>query len=73
VIVCHCEQVSDRTISHAIAAGARTVDDVTDACRAGGNCGGCTEAIEQLLLEIDRSASRGRVPRWRRHLVPQHA
>jgi bacterioferritin-associated ferredoxin len=73
VIVCHCEQVSDRTIKHAIAAGADSLEKVTDTCRAAGNCGGCTEAIENLLANMDSAASHARVPRWRRHLVPQTA
>ena len=49
--VCHCNVVSDHTIRAVIADGARDVGDVTDACRAGGNCGGCVPAIEDLLAE----------------------
>jgi bacterioferritin-associated ferredoxin len=71
VIVCHCERVSDRAIRHAIADGAGTIDEITARCGAGGNCGGCVDALESLLLNAERAANR--VPRWRRHLVPQHA
>ncbi len=69
MILCHCERVSDRTVRHAIADGARSIDDITAQCSAGGNCGGCTDALEALLQNAERAASR--VPRWRRHLVPQ--
>jgi bacterioferritin-associated ferredoxin len=41
--------VSDRVIDCAIACGARTLDEVADACGAGSRCGGCTPAIDQLL------------------------
>jgi len=47
--VCSCHAVTDRTIGAAIAAGAACVDEVTAHCGAGGTCGGCTRALEQLL------------------------
>ncbi len=49
-IVCHCERVSDRVVRKAIAAGADTVDDVTERCGAGGCCGGCRPAIAEMLV-----------------------
>jgi bacterioferritin-associated ferredoxin len=49
VLLCHCRGVSDRVIDCAIACGARSLDDVADACGAGARCGGCTPAIEELL------------------------
>ncbi len=70
MIVCQCEEVHDRTIRHAIASGARSVDQITARCGAGGNCGGCREALEELLAHHERAP---RVPRWRRHLVAQPA
>lgn len=70
MIICHCEQVSDRTIKHAIAAGAQTIDQITATCGAASNCGGCAEALEALLLNMERSV---RVPRWRRQLTAQTA
>jgi bacterioferritin-associated ferredoxin len=69
VIVCHCEEVTHRTIKHAVADGARSVEQVAAVCGAGRNCGGCHEAIEALLSKAERPA---RVPRWRRHLTPAH-
>lgn len=70
MIVCHCEQVTQRTIKHAIADGARSVRQVSAACGAARNCGGCSEAIEALLA---RAEAPRHVPRWRRHLSAQHA
>jgi bacterioferritin-associated ferredoxin len=49
--VCHCRVVSDATIRASIAAGARDVAGVTARCGAGGGCGGCHPAIEELLAE----------------------
>ncbi len=54
MIVCHCEQVNDRTIDHAIAAGATDIEAVTSACRAGRDCGGCHETIADLLSRCER-------------------
>ena len=50
-LVCLCNGVGDRTIRNAISAGASTVDDIAEACGAGGGCGGCHPTIEELLDE----------------------
>ncbi len=49
MLVCHCRVVSDRTIRSEIRAGAYDAADVSRRCGAGGGCGGCVPAIEQLL------------------------
>ncbi len=49
MIICHCNVVSDRDIQAAVDHGASTPDDVTRICRAGGDCGGCRESIQDLL------------------------
>lgn len=51
MFVCHCEVVSDRVICEAVAAGARDIETVTALCGAGGVCGGCHPAIEELLAD----------------------
>lgn len=51
MIVCHCRAVNHRQIEAAALCGARTVRDVVGACGAGGVCGGCRPAIEELLAE----------------------
>jgi bacterioferritin-associated ferredoxin len=49
MIVCHCRRVCDRTIRSAIEAGARTEEEVAEACGAGSVCGGCIPAVSELL------------------------
>ena len=54
MIVCHCRAVSDREVRAAIAGGddrpyVLDVDDVTQVCGAGGDCGGCHALITALL------------------------
>ena len=49
MLICHCRAVNERTVEASILAGARGTDDVADMCGAGGQCGGCISAIEELL------------------------
>jgi bacterioferritin-associated ferredoxin len=61
--VCHCRAVNDRTVLAAAAQGAVTVDDLTRACGAGGDCGGCHAVLDELLAAAGRTAGgAGRVP-----------
>jgi bacterioferritin-associated ferredoxin len=53
VWICLCEAVNTRTICEAIESGARTVSDVSAACRAGIECGRCRVAIWTLLRQED--------------------
>ncbi len=66
MIVCHCEEVHEKTIKHAIADGAANIEELTVTCCAGGNCQGCWPALQELLAHKERPA---RVPRWRRHVA----
>ena len=54
--VCACEGVTDRTVRAAVVSGARSVDDVTRRCGAGGECGGCLPLIQELLSSLDDDA-----------------
>jgi NAD(P)H-nitrite reductase large subunit len=64
IITCRCEEILDSEIAGAIAAGARTVDDVKRRTRAGmGACQGiyCVPVIEALVAQatgttVDRVA-----------------
>lgn len=47
--VCLCRGVSDRTVRRAIARGARSIEQIGDACDAGTRCGGCWPILEDLL------------------------
>lgn len=53
---CACEAVTDRTVRAAMAAGARTVDDITRRCGAGAECGGCLPLLRELLAGLDDGA-----------------
>ncbi|MGD9526985.1 (2Fe-2S)-binding protein [Pseudonocardia sp.] len=46
---CICAAVTDVELRTCIRAGARTVDDVGDACGAGTGCGTCHDRIEVHL------------------------
>lgn len=47
--VCVCLAVTDKEVETAIDEGAETLEQVTRACGAGGDCGSCHEMIEQLI------------------------
>ena len=49
VIVCHCRRTTDREIRRAVREGATTLRDVSTRCGAGSGCGGCTEAVVEIL------------------------
>jgi bacterioferritin-associated ferredoxin len=48
-IICHCNAVKERAIVKAIHHGAETVDDVRTRCNAATRCGGCEDAVLDLL------------------------
>ena len=47
--VCVCNGVTDEEVSDAIEGGAKTRTDVTRACGAGGDCGSCHRAIDEMI------------------------
>ncbi|MGH8877482.1 MAG: (2Fe-2S)-binding protein [Stackebrandtia sp.] len=49
VYVCICHGVHEREVRGCIKAGARTENDIGDACAAGTGCGTCLERIAELL------------------------
>lgn len=49
MLICHCNGISDRKIRVAIRNGARTPADVGRACGAGSGCGGCLDAVRELI------------------------
>lgn len=56
MIVCLCRGVSDRVVRLAVAQGARSVEEVGARCGAGHGCGGCHEAIEEMVTRERESA-----------------
>jgi bacterioferritin-associated ferredoxin len=53
MIVCVCRRVSDHQIRAVVERGARTIDEVAAACRAGTGCGACHESIVELIEAED--------------------
>jgi bacterioferritin-associated ferredoxin len=51
MIVCHCAVVSDRSVTAAVQAGARTLSGVCRSTGAGKNCGACVFSLRRLLCE----------------------
>ncbi|MCA9695211.1 MAG: (2Fe-2S)-binding protein [Myxococcales bacterium] len=59
VLLCLCNAISEAEVRVAIRAGARTVDEVGDACLAGTGCGSCRGTIATLLAEESRRRGQG--------------
>jgi bacterioferritin-associated ferredoxin len=53
VYVCICFAVSEVDLARTIAAGARTEEEVGDACAAGTGCGSCLDQICDRLRAAD--------------------
>ena len=49
MFVCVCRAVTDEEVRGAIRDGASTLDEVTRACRAGGDCGACRGMIADMI------------------------
>jgi bacterioferritin-associated ferredoxin len=49
MLVCHCHAINDRTIRRCVDNGARSEDEVRQACGAGSSCGSCRPAIDRLI------------------------
>lgn len=47
--VCICFAVTDVELRDCIGAGARTVEEIGDACSAGTGCGSCLDTVDVLL------------------------
>jgi bacterioferritin-associated ferredoxin len=57
--VCVCFAVTDQQVQSAIDGGATTVEQVTRACRAGGDCGSCHGMIETMIeATCDRACAK---------------
>ncbi len=49
MVVCLCAGSSDRDIERAVEAGARSLSDIGDLCRAGLDCGVCRSTLLGIL------------------------
>ena len=58
MLICHCKGASERQIRRAVRAGAVTAPQVAEHCGAGGGCGGCIQAVEEIVKsEIQATAA----------------
>jgi len=55
MIVCLCRGVSERHIEDTVAAGAKTVGDVSRACGAATDCGACHYLVAALVEEASNA------------------
>ena len=49
MVVCLCAGSKDRDIENAVEAGARSIPEIGDYCRAGLDCGGCHPTLLRIL------------------------
>ena len=56
MIICHCAVVSDRSVTQAVAAGARSLAQVCRATGAGRDCGACVFSVKQVITEVRHSS-----------------
>ena len=63
MVVCLCQGVSEKRVRAAIAAGAHSRKAVTKACSAGAGCGGCHDAIREMIRQQQaQQAARADLP-----------
>lgn len=62
MLVCHCHAVNDHTIRRCVNDGARSRNEVREACGAGSSCGGCRPAIDRLLRLQNNEQSPSEAP-----------
>jgi bacterioferritin-associated ferredoxin len=62
VIICHCHGISDRAIRQAVRGGACTRLEIARSCKAGGVCGGCGPAIDEILASEATAAAAAASP-----------
>jgi len=61
-VVCTCFGVTENEIEKVIRGNnLRTVEDVTNYCKAGGGCGGCKGEIEKILEKVTGEKAKGAV------------
>ena len=52
MIVCICRGVCDRHLEALVASGAHTLQQVEQACGAGGDCGSCRDEVERIIDRV---------------------
>ncbi len=52
-VICHCFGVTDKDIEKAVRENdIKTVEDLTDHCKAGGGCGNCLPELESMIQRL---------------------
>jgi NifU-like protein len=52
-VVCHCFGVTDKDIEKAVRENdIKTIEDLTNTCKAGGGCGNCLPDLEKIMLRV---------------------
>lgn len=51
MIICHCAAVSDRSLSEAVASGARSLSQLCRATNAGRDCGACVFNVRRVMTD----------------------
>jgi len=59
LVLCQCTSVSEREVVACARRGARTLEEVAEACDAGTGCGSCCGAITSILEEEEARRLRG--------------
>jgi bacterioferritin-associated ferredoxin len=62
VYVCICAAVPDTEVQSCVASGARTVEEVGDACGAGTGCGSCHDRIDVFLAAANAPSDLAGLP-----------
>lgn len=57
--VCYCMSVTEGAIKDAVAAGAKTFEDVQQVTGAGSVCGSCIDEVTRLVEEFSREEAHG--------------
>ncbi|WP_214365310.1 bacterioferritin-associated ferredoxin [Pseudonocardia sp. H11422] len=60
--VCICAAVTDSQLRSCIDGGARTVEEVGDACGAGTGCGGCVGHVDVFLAAANSPSDLAGLP-----------
>lgn len=56
MIICSCENVKDKEITHLISQGCVNASEIKKILRAGGDCGGCMPQITKMIEETSSSS-----------------
>lgn len=60
-VVCHCFGITDKEIEKVLSENdVKTVEDLTNACKAGGGCGNCLPELEKI---IERHLAKAEAPK----------